>query len=278
MILDGKKVRDEKIEIVRKQIEKKGLKLTLAIIHIGFYAPSEVYVRNKIKYCEKAGINTKLIRLDTSTTEEVCKIIDDLNKDNDITGILLQCPVPDNIDLDKCIKHIDPKKDVDGFTKENTLNLINNKKGLRPCTAKGIMSLLKYYDIKLSGKNVCILGRGNLVGKPLIFEMLNANATVTVCHSKTENLKEKTLSSDIIICGVGIPHLLTSDMVRDGAIVIDAGVSVEDGKVIGDADFENLEDKCLYITPNPGGVGPMTIASVIENVIEAHEMGDKNEW
>ena len=274
MILDGKKVRDEILENAKNIIANEGLNLTLAIIFVGNYAPSEVYVRNKIKACERVGIKTALIRMDEKVNEEdVIYEIERLNKDKKITGIIVQSPLPKEIDLENCIKHIDPKKDIDGFTKESFYALVHNLPGLRPCTAKGIMRLLSYYHIDLEGKDVCIIGRGNLVGKPLYFEMLNQSATVTICHSKTTDLKEKCKKADIIICGAGVPHLLTGKMVKKGAIVIDAGIMVIDGKVVGDADFTALNKKCSYITPNPGGVGPMTVAMIIENVIEAYKMG-----
>ena len=204
------------------------------------------------------------------------KEIQKLNKDKKITGIILQSPVPNHINIENCIKVIDPRKDIDGFTSESFYAMGNNLPGLRPCTAKGIIRLLEYYNISLEGKDVCIIGKGNLVGKPLIFEMIYKGATVTVCHSKTKDLKKKTKKADIIVCGTGVPNLLKRNMVKKGATVIDAGISVIDGKINGDADFNNLKDKCKYITPNPGGVGPMTIAMIIENVIEAKRREEVN--
>lgn len=276
MILDGKKVRDELLEKIRNEIAQRNLNLTLAIILVGSYEPSEVYVRNKIKACEKVGIHTKLVRLLESTEEEVINVIKNLNEDKSITGIILQSPVPDNINIENCIRVIDPKKDVDGFTKENFYGLGHGIECLHPCTSKGIIYLLKYYNIPLEGKKVCLIGRGNLVGKPLIFEMLKENATVTICHRKTKDLKSITLNSDIIVCGCGSPKLLTKDMVSSGAVVVDAGITIENGKIIGDADFDNLKDKCSYITPNPGGVGPMTIAMILQNILEAYNGGSVN--
>ena len=269
MILDGKKVRDEILDNIKREIASNNLDLTLAILLVGDFPQSEIYVRNKMKACEKVGIKTKLIRLLSSNEEEIISNIENLNNDESITGIILQSPVPDNINIENCIKHIDPKKDVDGFTEKSFYSLGHNLSGLRPCTAKGIIRLLKYYNIDLEGKKVCLIGRGNLVGKPLIFEMLKENATVTVCHTKTKDLKSITLDSDIIVCGCGKAKILTENMVKKGAIVVDAGISVVDGKIVGDADFDNLKDKCSYITPNPGGVGPMTIAMILENVLEA---------
>ena len=270
MILDGKELRDKLLEQYKELIENEHLDLTLAIIYIGNNSASEVYINNKMKYCSKVGIKTKLIRLDGDVLEsDVIKEINELNNDDSITGIIVQSPVPDSLNFDNIVQSINPNKDVDGFTKENFYALAHNLNGLRPCTAKGIMRLLEEYNIDVTSKNVCILGRGNLVGKPLLLEMLNHNATVDICHSKTTNLESHTKKADIIVCGCGQVHILTENMIRDGAIVVDAGITVVDGKIIGDADYNNIKDKCSYITPNPGGVGPMTIAMIIENVIEA---------
>ena len=273
MILDGKELRNKLLEKYKELIENEHLDLTLAIIYIGNDSASEVYINNKIKYCSKVGIKTKLIRFDGDVLEsDVVKEIKNLNNDNSITGIIVQSPIPDSLNFDNIVQSIDSNKDVDGFTKENFYKLTHNINGLRPCTAKGIMRLLEEYDIDVTSKNVCILGRGNLVGKPLLFEMLNHNATIDICHSKTVDLSSHTKRADIIVCGCGQAHILKEDMIRDGAIVIDAGITVEDGQIIGDADYNNIKDKCSYITPNPGGVGPMTIAMIIENVIEASRL------
>jgi len=270
MLLDGKKVRDEILLNIKDVISKEKLDLTLAIIYVGNDAPSAVYVNNKVKYCDLVGIKTKVIKMDENTEEEsVIKEIKKLNKDKKVNGIILQSPVPKQINIENCVKHIDPKKDIDGFTSDSFYFLGHNLPGLRPCTPKGIIRLLECYNIDLKGKDVCIIGKGNLVGKPLIFEMLSKGATVCVCHTKTKDLKKKTKKADVIICGAGVPHLLKRNMVKTGAIVIDAGITVVNGKIIGDADFIGLKDKCSYITPNPGGVGPMTIAMIIENVVEA---------
>jgi len=268
MILDGKKIRDEILENLKNVVQNEKLNLTLAIILVGNYPPSEVYVKNKIKFCKKVGINPLLVRIPEDASEDsIIEEIEKLNKNEEVTGIIVQSPLPNSLDLENCIKHIDPKKDIDGFTKESFYALVHNLPGLRPCTAKGIIRLLEYYNIDLKGKDVCIIGRGNLVGKPLFFELLNRDATVTICHTKTLNLNKKCKKADIIICGAGVPRILQAKMVKKGAIVIDAGISVIEGKVVGDADFKNLLKKCKYITPNPGGVGPMTIAMIIEHVI-----------
>lgn len=272
MLLEGKKVRDELLIKAQEQIAKEHLDLCLAIIYAGHFEPSEKYIHNKVKYCAKVGIKTEVYELgDVQDEQEIINLILKLNQDEKVTGIILQSPIPKGLDIEKCIKYIDPKKDVDGFTKENFYKLAHNMPGLRPCTPRGIIKLLEYYNIDLTGKKVCVIGRGNIVGKPLIFELLNKDATVIVTHSKTENLKELTLTSDVIISCTGIPHLITEDMVKEKAIVVDVGITVQDGKVLGDVDFENLKDKCSYITPNPGGVGPMTIAVIIQNVINAYK-------
>lgn len=270
MILDGKKVRDELLDTYKKQIEEENLDLLLAIILVGNDPASQLYINNKEKYASKIGIKTKLIHLEENASEEeVINIIEELNNDESVTGIILQSPVPNHINIENCISQINPSKDIDGFTKESFYSLAHNIDGLRPCTPKGIIRLLEYYNIPLEGKDVCIIGRGNIVGKPLLFEFLNKNATVTMCHSKTKDIKQKTLKADIVVACCGKKHILTSDMVKGGAIVIDTGITMEDGKIIGDADFDQLIDICSYITPNPGGVGPMTVAMIMENVILA---------
>ena len=272
MILDGKKVRDEILKDIKNKITNNNANITLAIIYIGNYKPSEIYINNKMKYCKEVGIKSILYRYEKSNDDEIINLIIKLNNDVNINGIILQSPTPNNINFEKCIKYIHPLKDVDGFTKENLFNLMHNKKGLRPCTAKGIIRLLQYYKIDLEGKDVCIIGKGNIVGKPLIFELLNVGATINICHSKTKYLARKTLNSDIVISAAGQAKLLTVDMVKAGSIIIDVGISVIDDKIVGDVDFDNLVDVCSYITPNPGGIGPMTIAMIIENVYEAYQM------
>ena len=262
MLLDGKMVRDALLENAKEQIEKEHLNLTLAIIYAGHYEPSERYIKNKKKCCEKVGIKPVIYEMpDVKSEEEIINLIEDLNSDNSVNGIILQSPIPKGLDIEECIKHIDPRKDVDGFTKENFYKLAHNLPGLRACTPKGIIKLLEYYNIDLKGKKVCIIGRGNIVGKPLIFEFLNKDATVTIAHSKSGNLKEITLNNNVIVSAVGKPHIITEDMVKDG-------------EIIGDVDFENVKNKCSYITPNPGGVGPMTIAMIIQNVIDAYKGGN----
>ena len=269
MILDGKMVRDNILEDLKRQIKENDLKIKLAILLVGDNETSKVYVRNKINACKSVGIECNLLKYpDTLKETELLATIKELNNNNEITGIILQSPVPKSINFDKCVESIMPSKDVDGFTKENIYNLYLGNKTIMPCTVKGIIKLLDYYNISLTGKKVLVIGRGNIVGKPLGLALLNKNAIVTWAHSYTNNLKELTLNADIIISAVGIPKLITSDMVNDNTVIIDVGISVIDNKIIGDADFINLKDKVAYITPTPGGIGPMTVAMIIDNLVE----------
>ena len=274
-IMDGKKLRDKILDEVKDKIKKNNLKLKLAIILVGDNEASKIYVRNKEKACEYVGIKCDKYLLDKSTSEdEVIGLTEKLNDDEEVTGIILQSPVPNHIDFDKCVGTIKYYKDVDGFTKDNIYNLYMNKEGLIPCTVKGIIRLLDEYKIEIEGKHVVIVGRGNIVGKPLSHAMMNRNATVSVCHSKTKNLDEICRTADILVSAVGRPNLITKEMVKDGAIVIDVGISRVDNKVVGDTSFDEIKDKCLFITPVPGGVGPMTVAMIMENLLIAKEMKD----
>lgn len=269
ILLDGKALRDKIIENVKRKVIENNLNITLAIIYVGFNEASEIYIRNKQTSCEKAGINSKVFKLSESISEEeLIKLIENLNSDKNITGIILQSPIPGHLDFDKCCMKILPTKDVDGFTKDNIYNLYLNKESILPCTVKGIIRLLDEYKINLEGKNVVIVGRGNIVGKPLINALLNRNATITVAHSKTKNLGNITKNADILISAVGNPLLITEDMVKDGTVIIDVGINKYNGKTVGDVDFENVKAKCSYITPVPGGVGPMTVAMILDNLLE----------
>lgn len=276
MLLDGKKIRDEILAELEKTIKGKNIKATLAIILVGDNEASKIYIKNKEKACEKIGITCEKYLLDAKITEEeLIKLINDLNANEAINGIILQSPVPSHIDFDKVSGLIDPLKDVDGFTQENIYKLYLNKDSLMPCTVKGIIVLLEKYNIDLKGKKVTIVGRGNIVGHPLSLALLNKDATVTVAHSKTKNLKEVCKDADIIVAATGKAHLITEDYVKEKAIVVDVGVTRIDGHITGDVDFDNIKDKCSYITPNPGGVGPMTVAMIMENVIKAYQMQER---
>ncbi len=272
-IIDGKKIKDKILGEVKDKIEKKNLELKLAIILVGDNDASKIYVSNKEKACEYVGIKCDKYLLDSSTSQEdVINLIDKLNNDDEVTGIILQSPVPSHIDFDKCAGTIKYYKDVDGFTRDNIYNLYMNKEGLVPCTVKGIIRLLDEYKIEIEGKHVVIIGRGNIVGKPLIHAMMNRNATVTVCHSKTKNLEELCRTADILVSAVGRPNLITKEMIKEGAVVIDVGISRVDNKVVGDTSFDEIKDKCTFITPVPGGVGPMTVAMIMENLLTAEDL------
>jgi len=275
MILDGKKLRDELLVQYKEKIKEEKLNITLAIILVGNNEASKLYIKNKEKYCTEVGIKVDKYLLAEDTNEEVLiNLIKDLNEDEKVTGIILQSPVPNGIDFDKCSGMILPSKDVDGFTKDNVYNLYLNKKSILPCTVKGIIKLLEYYNIEINGKNVAIIGRGNIVGKPLAMALENRNATVSLLHSKTKDLKMFTKDADIVVVACGIPKLLKKEMVKEGSVVIDVGISRVDGKIVGDIDFDNIKDIALFVTPNPGGIGPMTVAMIIDNLIE---MGEVNE-
>ena len=272
-IMDGKLLRDRILDNVKEKIEKDNLDIKLAIILVGDNEASKIYVNNKEKACIYTGIKCDKYLLDSSTSEEeVITLINKLNNDDSVTGIILQSPVPSHIDFNKCAGTIKHYKDIDGFTKDNIYNLCMNRERLVPCTVKGIIRLLEKYKIELEGKHAVIIGRGNIVGKPLIHALLNRNATVSICHSKTKNLENVCKNADILISAVGKPNLITRKMVKEGAVVIDVGISRIDNKVVGDTNFDDIKGICSYITPVPGGVGPMTVAMIMENLLIAKEM------
>ena len=266
-LLDGKKVRDEVLEDLKKKIAENNLAIKLAIILVGDNEASKIYIRNKEKACKNVGIEVEKYLLDENTSEEyLIDLIIKLNGDASVTGIILQSPVPTHIDFDKCSGLIKASKDVDGFTAYNIYNLYLGNDTIMPCTVKGIIKLLEYYDIPLEGANVVIVGRGNIVGHPLNLALINKNATVTVAHSKTKDLSNVTKNADILISATGVAHLITASMVKPKAVVVDVGVSRIDGHIVGDVDFDNVKDVASWITPNPGGVGPMTVAMIIDNL------------
>ena len=266
-IIDGKAVAKK----IRKELKTKEITPKLAVIMVGDNSASQVYVRNKSKACEKAGIEFEEFLFDKDTTEEkLLDTIDMLNKDESVHGILLQSPVPKHINIQKAFEKISPKKDVDGFNAVNVGKLSIGQDAFISCTPYGIIKMLEEYNIETEGKHTVILGRSNIVGKPMIQCMLNKNATVTVCHSRTKNIAEITRNADILIAAIGKPKFVTEDMVKDDVVVIDVGINrMEDGTLCGDVDFENVSKKASYITPVPGGVGPMTIAMLIYNVVKA---------
>lgn len=271
-IIDGKKIRNEILEDLKKQVKQYMIKPCLAVIQIGDDEASNTYIKAKEKACTEIGIYFKHIKFSETTKEiEVINKILELNNDEYVHGILLQLPLPEGFNQDKLINYIARNKDVDGLTDINIGKIFNNKQGLVSCTPQGIMKLLEYENIDIEGKNVTIVGRSNLVGKPLLGLMLNKNATVTICHSKTENLKKHTKNADILVVAVGKKHFIKEDMVKDDAIVIDVGINRENGKLYGDVDYDKVKTKAKKITPVPGGVGPMTVAMLMSNVIAAYE-------
>ncbi len=272
--MNGKELAKEirgnlKIEVT--ELKKQGIIPKLAVIMVGDDKASQVYVRNKSKACDEIGIEYEEYLKDASTTQdELLNLIDELNAREDISGILLQSPIPKHLDIREAFNRIDYKKDVDGFNPINVGKLAIGEDCFISCTPYGVVKLLEANNIEIEGKHVVILGRSNIVGRPLIQCMLNEHATVTVCHSRTQNLKEFTKQADILISAIGKAKFVTEDMVKDGAVVIDVGINRNDeGKLVGDVDYENVEPKTSYITPVPGGVGPMTIAMLMNNVVKA---------
>lgn len=274
VIIDGKELAKKiraNLKIECEELKKKNINSKLAVIMVGEDPASKVYVRNKSKACEDVGIKYEEYLLDSKITQkELIELIEKLNNDKTINGILLQSPIPSNLDVNEAFRTISPQKDVDGFNPVNVGKLVLNQDTFVSCTPYGIMKMFEEYDIDLTGKNVVILGRSNIVGKPLIHCCLNKNATVTSCHSKTQNIAQKAKEADVLISAIGKASFVTADMVKDGAVVIDVGINrLDNGKITGDVDFEIVKEKASYITPVPGGVGPMTIAMLMNNVIKA---------
>lgn len=273
-IIDGKlistQIKDELKEQVAK-MKEEGKSVALAVIIVGEDPASKVYVNNKKKACEYIGINSISYELPESTTqEELLKLIDELNNREDVNGILVQLPVPKHIDENMIIHAISPDKDVDGFHAQNVGRLCIGQKGYVSCTPAGIIQLLKRSGIEIQGKECVIVGRSNIVGKPMALLMLQENATVTVCHSRTKDLKEITKRADILIVAIGKPKMITGEYVKEGAVVIDVGIHrMADNKLCGDVDYDDVAPKCSAITPVPGGVGPMTIAMLMNNCVNS---------
>lgn len=270
-IIDGKaislKIKDQLKEQTEKLKSEHGVVPCLAVIIVGDDPASKVYVNNKKKACEYIGFKSLEFVLEESTTqEELLSLIDKLNKDEDVDGILCQLPLPKHIDEDSVLNAIDYDKDVDAFHPTNVGKLMIGNYHMIPCTPAGVMELIDSTGIDLEGKNAVVVGRSNIVGKPLALLLLHKNATVTVCHSKTQNLKDICLGADVLIAAVGRPDFITADMVKDGAVVIDVGINRNaEGKLCGDVDFQSVKEKASFITPVPGGCGPMTIAMLMKN-------------
>lgn len=276
-ILDGKKLSDKIKTEVKNDVEllqQKGITPGLAVILVGNDPASTTYVKMKSKSCIDAGIYSIVHEMPKSISQDnILEIIDLMNKNQNIDGILVQLPLPTHIDTTAILEAIEPSKDVDGFHPYNVGRVVAKLDGFIPATPYGVMELLKEYEIDVKGKNVCIVGASNIVGKPMATLMLNEDATVEICHIYTDDLKKHTLNADIICVGVGVVNLIKEDMVKEGAIIIDIGINrLENGKLTGDVDFENVSKKCSYITPVPGGVGPMTIAMLLKNTIKSAKL------
>ncbi len=272
VIIDGKAIAQKVRNEVKENVQRDNFIYPphLAIIRVGDDPASATYVKNKTKASQEVGIEVEDIHLTECTQESLESLIENLNYEETVDGILVQLPLPSYLDSDKILNLINPKKDVDGFTDINMGKLFANKKCTIACTPAGIMRLLDEYNIEIEGKKVVIVGRSNIVGKPMAALMLNRNATVTICHSKTKNLKEECLQADILIVAIGRSKFITADMVKEGAVVIDVGINRdENNELCGDVDFENVAPKCSFITPVPGGVGPMTVAMLMKNTYEA---------
>lgn len=252
---------------------KNGARPCLAVIIVGENPASKIYVKNKSKACEECGVISRRYALPEGTSEkELLSLISSLNDDKGVDGILCQLPLPKHISEVNIIGAISPEKDVDGFHPVNVGNLLSGRTGFAPCTPAGIIEMLKRERIQIEGRHCVVIGRSNIVGKPAAFLMLRENATVTICHSKTKNLKDFALSADIVICAVGKPRFITADMIKSGAAVIDVGMNrLPDGRLCGDVDFESVCEKAGAITPTPGGVGPMTIAMLMQNTVKSCE-------
>lgn len=276
-IIDGKlhsaQIRHSIAERVAAYKNNTGKDVGLAVVLVGDNSASQVYVRNKIKGCEEVGIKSYAYYLPADSTQsQVENLVKGLVGDDCINGILVQLPLPAHLDANAVLQLIPKEKDVDGFCEENIGNLCMNKDCLVACTPNGIMKMLERENISLKGKNAVVIGRSNIVGKPMAMLLLNADATVTVCHSKTRNLSEICSKADILVAAIGRAKFVTADFVKDGAVVIDVGMNRdENGKLCGDVDYENVKEKCSYITPVPGGVGPMTITMLLYNTVTAAE-------
>lgn len=274
MIISGTELSKNLREEMRKEVlTYKGRLPHLVVILVGDNPASKSYVTGKDKACAQIGIKSTIIKKEETITEaELLNLIEELNNDSEVDGILVQLPLPKHINEDLVINTISVKKDVDGFHPSNVAKLHLGEDCILPCTPKGIITMLKSVNIDIKGKHAVVVGRSNIVGKPVAQLLLNENATVTICHSKTTNLKELTKQADIVVAAIGRPNTITADMVKEGAVIIDVGVNrLETGKLVGDCDFEGLKDKASFITPVPGGVGPMTITSLLQNTLEIYK-------
>lgn len=272
-IIDGKKEASKILESIKKRVRDLREKPGLALVLVGNNPASEIYVNFKEKTCKEIGCNCERYNLPENTSQdELLKLVDELNQKKEIHGILVQLPLPKQIDENLIIDSILPHKDVDGFTPVNLGNLVNDNNILEPATARAVIALIESTGVKIEGKNAVVVGRSNIVGKPVALLLLQKNATVTICHSKTKNLAEHTKMADILVVACGKANLIKKDMVKKDAVVIDVGINKIGNKIIGDVDFENVKEVAAYITPVPGGVGPMTIAMLLDNLLMAMKL------
>ena len=276
-ILDGKKIKTKVLEELRNEVANLSDKPTLVVIQVGNNEASNIYIKQKEKMANYVGYNFKLLKFNEDIEEEkLLTEIDKLNNNIEVTGMIVQLPLPKHLNVKRILNAIAEKKDIDGLSNINAGKLLHSEDTLVPCTPLGIMQLLTEYHIDVIGKNVTMVGASDLVGKPMAVLLNNAGATVTLCHRGTKNLKKHTLSADIIVVAVGKPNLITADMVRKNAVVIDVGINKIDGKICGDTNFEDIKEKASYITPVPGGVGPMTVAMLGANLLKAYKIQKDN--
>ena len=279
-LIDGKKISQQRIEAVAQAVkarQEKGLHTPcLAVVLVGDDPASAVYVRNKKLACQKSGIESRSYELPSETTQDdLLKLVDELNGDPAVDGILVQLPLPAHIDSQAVLERIEPHKDVDGFHPYNVGRLVVKMPLMRPCTPKGVMTLLEAYGIDPKGKKAVVVGASNIVGRPQALELLLSRATVTICHSATQNLADEVAAADILVVGVGIPNFVKGEWVKPGAVVIDVGINrLDDGSLCGDVEFDVAKERASMITPAPGGVGPMTIATLLENTVHAASLHD----
>ena len=272
-IIDGKEIAKKLRSKIAEEVSSLDRPPGLAVVLVGEDPASAVYVRNKELACKQAGFfSDKIIKSENITEEQLLEEVERLNNNPHIDGILVQLPLPKHINANKVIEHISPHKDVDGFHSENIGKLMQNKSHLRPCTPKGVMTMLESIDCKIEGMNCVVVGASNIVGRPMAMELLNARGTVTICNSRTKDLAGKVRQADIVVVGVGIPKMVKGDWIKEGAVVIDVGINrLDDGSLVGDVDYDAIKESAGAITPVPGGVGPMTIATLLENTLIAYK-------
>lgn len=272
-ILDGKIIKGQILDELKEEVDKLIDKPNFVVIQVGNNEASNIYIKQKMKMAEYIGYGAKLLKFDEDISEEyLLKKIDELNRDSNIHGILVQMPLPSHINTNKIQNAVLPIKDIDGFSDINTGILCHNKNSLFSCTPLGVMELLKRYNISVKGLNATVIGRSNLVGKPMAMMLTNEDATVTLCHSKTKDLKKYTQDADLLVVAVGHPKLITADMVKENVIIIDVGINRTSDGLCGDVDYENVSKKASYITPVPGGVGQMTVAMLASNILKAYKI------